>query len=315
MSGKKGCLLGWLMGNGETGTPDIPNPPSPPPPSGTGNMNKKALLIGINKYQMPGANLNGCVNDVNNMWDILVNKQGFEPDNIRMVTDERATKANILSRLEWLVAGSKAGDLLIFQYSGHGSQVRDRNGDELNDHMDEILCPTDLDWDDPLTDDIVATYFKRIPKGAFLTFICDACHSGTMDRSLVSPNSNPHPTKERFLPPPADILARSRGRDLKTKKVGCRSLFKSNGNVTYSEQRHMLLSGCRDDQTSADAFIDGKYQGAMTASLLKMLKTHPDASWVRVHEEMLKYLSGSFSQVPQLSGPKPELEAKPFSKS
>jgi len=195
----------------------------------------------------------------------------------------------------------------------HNSQVRDRNGDELKDSLDEILCPHDLDWDNPLSDDILADHFKRVPEGAFLTFVCDACHSGTMDRDLKPQSNDSHPNKERFLAPPTDIIARSRGRDMKVNKLGWRSLNRGENDVSYTNQRHMLISGCRDDQTSADAFIDGKYQGAMTAMLLRALNTHPDASWVRIHEEMLKYLSqGGFSQVPQLSGPKDRLDAKPF---
>ena len=56
----------------------------------------KALLIGINKY--PNCPLNGCVNDVNDMANFLVQQYKFNPDNIRMLTDERATTAAILER-------------------------------------------------------------------------------------------------------------------------------------------------------------------------------------------------------------------------
>ena len=34
-------------------------------------MAKKALLIGINRYRILGADLRGCVNDVNNMKSVL----------------------------------------------------------------------------------------------------------------------------------------------------------------------------------------------------------------------------------------------------
>jgi len=102
---------------------------------------KKALLVGINIYDPSlGSNLNGCVNDVENIRDILINYFGFDPDNVRVITDSRATKFNILERLSWLLNGNKDGDEIVFHYSGHGSQIRDRNGDELNDGLDEILC-------------------------------------------------------------------------------------------------------------------------------------------------------------------------------
>ena len=110
-------------------------------------MANKALLVGINKYKIPGADLNGCVNDVANMRDILLKFFGFTTKEIRVLVDERATKKNIMERLKWLVSGAKAGDRLLLHYSGHGSQVVDRDGDELKDRMDEIICPHDMDWD------------------------------------------------------------------------------------------------------------------------------------------------------------------------
>lgn len=141
-------------------------------------------LVGIDKYQDKRNNLNGCINDVKSMYDLLINQFGFEHDNIRMLTDHRATKKNIIKRIKWLINNSIEGDELVLHYSGHGSQVRDRNGDELNDNLDEILCPCDMNWDDPLTDDILSNIFSKKPYGVFLTFICDSCHSGTMTREI-----------------------------------------------------------------------------------------------------------------------------------
>ena len=152
---------------------------------------KKALIVGINKYRIPGNDLNGCVNDAEIMYNLLTTQFKFDPTNVRVLVDERATKRGILERLEWLLTGYKLGDELIFYYSGHGSQVRDRNGDELEDQLDEILCPYDLNWDDLLTDDYLGALFKQIPKGVYLSMVCDSCHSGTMTKSVFRYPSNP----------------------------------------------------------------------------------------------------------------------------
>jgi len=40
-------------------------------------MAKRALLIGINKYQIAGADLRGCVNDVTDLSAALVKFGGF----------------------------------------------------------------------------------------------------------------------------------------------------------------------------------------------------------------------------------------------
>jgi len=84
----------------------------------------KALLVGINKY--PGNELNGCVNDVQEMAGFLTTKCNFAHGDIRLLTDARATTQSIRERLNWLLDGLKPGDRAFFQYSGHGAQVATR---------------------------------------------------------------------------------------------------------------------------------------------------------------------------------------------
>lgn len=89
------------------------------------------------------------------------------------------TKRNIRNALRWLVHGCQSGDSLVFHYSGHGSQVRDRDGDEV-DGYDESLLPVDYDTDGRLVDDeINATIVRPLPAGAVLHAIVDTCFSGT----------------------------------------------------------------------------------------------------------------------------------------
>ncbi len=243
---------------------------------------KYALLVGINKY-LPSLNcdLRGCVNDIEHMYDILVNMFNFPPDNIRVLTDERATRSNIVEHLWWLVKHTFSE--LVFQDSSHGSQVRDRNGDELNDGLDEILCPYDMDFDNPLTDDLLNRIFSKLPSSSFLTCIIDACHSGTMTREIIG-------EKPRFLTPPTDIAFRGINRDLPVKKIGQKSLL-----------NHVLISACRDDQAAADAFIEGKWQGAMTYSLTKYIS--PEVSWADIFPNVVSLLDDNgFDQAQQMNG-------------
>jgi len=258
---------------------------------------KRALLVGINKYAPAlNADLRGCVNDVENMHTVLINKFGFNPDDIRVLTDFRATKDAIIDRLDWLVDDISEGDELVFHYSGHGSQTRDRNGDELEDGLDEILCPTDLDWNNPLTDDYLYKIFKIVPHGVFLTMFCDACHSGSMTRGIVgNPTAKDVDCSPRYLEPPFDIKARAVNRKLKVRTIGAKQ-DKSN------PQNHILISGCRDDQTSADAFIDGKYQGAFTWALTSVIAEDSNITFKEAHARAVNKLNAGFTQVPQLSG-------------
>ena len=254
---------------------------------------KKALLVGLNKYHPSlHADLRGCVNDVENMREMLITLFGFDPENIRVLTDERATFEGILERIYWLLHSSRKGDELLFHYSGHGSQVRDRNGDELNDGLDEILCPYDLNWEEPFTDDTLAELFKKVHKHANLTMVWDSCHSGSMTRGLGNPGRLGTPNMSRFLTPPFDIVSRSMDRELPKSTIGKKQ---------KGSQRHVLLSGCRDDQTSADAHIDNKYQGAFTWALTSTIRANPNISWKDAHRHAVTRLQ-RYTQVPQISG-------------
>jgi len=145
---------------------------------------KKALIIGIN---YSGDNqLSGCVRDAIYLTHLLRTKFGFKPDNIHLMVDEniediqgvrssKPTRAEILKAMNWLMRDASKGDSLFFSFSGHGGQVVDWDGDEL-DGWDQTICSLDEDIvDDELYDRLV----RRVPKGARLTAVIDACHSAT----------------------------------------------------------------------------------------------------------------------------------------
>jgi hypothetical protein len=224
---------------------------------------------------MPSSNLNGCVNDILNIRDIILKYYNFKIDNVRVVLDERATKQAIMDRLHWLLLGAKPGDNLIFHYSGHGSQIRDRQNDELSDGLDELICPTNMDFNRPDTfiiDDEFKALFSLVPQGVNLEIMLDCCHSGTGTRELMFdiPDSLANPVdKNRYVAPPLDIMLRDSG-DLEVNGI----LKKPSGGVNGDSNptTHTLFAGCRDNQTSADAFINGTYNGAFTYYLCKNIR-------------------------------------------
>ena len=265
---------------------------------------KKAVLVGINKYKMAGSDLSGCVNDVTNVRDVLLKYFGFAAKDIRVVVDERATKKNIMARLAWLVGKAKKGDCLLFHYSGHGSQIADRDGDELKDKMDEIICPHDMDWDGTfITDDELGKVFKGAPSGVSLEVLLDSCHSGTGTREMTGIAGLPQELsfKPRFLQPPVDIACRA-DEDMEVRKL-------LRGSNTMN---HVLFAGCRDNQTSADAYIGGAYNGAFSYYFCKHLR---DAQGNVTRGELIKRVRASlkfngFSQVPQLEAGTAERKKK-----
>ena len=275
------------------------------------SMTKKALVVGIDKYKNPAWNLEGCTMDAAVMSGMLQDHFGFPGDNVRVVLDDRATKANILGRLDWLVRDAKQGDVLVFFYAGHGSQVRDRNGDELEDEMDEILCPHDLDWDDPLTDDILHSYFTRVQKGVNLTIIFDCCHSGTGTRSLWAPVSPEGEIgeieyqKTRYIKPPLDIEHRSRGIALRARRLG----------ETVIKENHILLAACTSAQEAQEKRFRGQARGAFSYYFAEALKRVDwKLSYREAHQDTLVRLrDNGFVQIPQLEGPEELLNRQLFS--
>jgi hypothetical protein len=266
-------------------------------------MIKKALLVGINDYNSI-CDLKGCINDVSDMHFLLKSFFKFDTENIRVLTDDRATKANILKRLKWLTSDAKTGDLLVFHFAGHGSQIRDRDSDtdELNDGMDEILCPYDMNWDNVfIVDDDLGEIFKGLPEGVLLEVILDCCHSGTCLRDvegLTPPPelASPTPTMNRYLPPPLDIEFRFADEIDNLEKRG----FKK-GADERARKGNILWAGCMDNQTSADALIDGRYHGAFTYHLCTHLRREPDISRTRLLGKVRASLrNGGYSQLPQL---------------
>lgn len=301
---------------------------------------KKMFGFGINNFADPSAALQGCVNDTGNIRKIFVDgPMKVDPKNVRLVCDERATRLAIYERLDWCTRGWEGpGDQLIIQGSCHGTQVVCRDGDEVGDNMDECLCPYDFPdlWDSPtnapdaeacakflgrlpkplMCDDDMAIFLKKIPSFVATAMIIDACHSGSSDREIRrGPKFEP-----KFVPAPFDIESRGLGRDLTVRKFGRKrgvDRAVNNTNVHYTDQRHILLSGCRDDQTSADANIIMP-QGAMSWSFEQALIDlgyflGKKPTWIHTHLQMLVRLAQyGFEQMPQLTGPEDLLNAPVF---
>lgn len=276
-------------------------------------MARKALLIGINRYRVPGSDLRGCVNDVKNMAAALTAHAGFAAGDIATLTDLEATKKALQAGIRKLLKGARKGDVLLLHYSGHGANVPDANGDEA-DRRDEILCPTDLDWYDPLTDDWLRSTFDTLPAGVNLTVVMDCCHSGTNTRALLPPDA---PSIPRYLPCPLDLMAVESGRKLRGKvAVGMRAASpakRRKSDVVAVDIPEILISGCRDTQTSADAYIGNGYNGALTYHLVAALKAAKGKIGYRdLHARTCELLkTGSYDQVPQLEGRAGRLDA-PF---
>ena len=267
-------------------------------------LHKKFYVgVGINAY--PSNGLNGCVNDIEDMFELLTKYYGFERgDNMRLLCDSRATKAAIWERLLWLVGICKEGDLCLFNYSGHGASLPNRTSHGEIDGVDECLVPYDFDWSAPhmlLDDDLGMIADKIAAKGAIPIFIIDACHSGTILRDM---NFNPaFKMKNKCIVPPIDIRARI------TDNIRNRTVVDS----LADNENSILIAGCKEKQTSADAYFNGKYNGALTYNLVKALKSNHSLTYAQLETVLATEMEqGGFEQTPLIIGPKNLIDKKVF---
>jgi len=261
-------------------------------------MAKRAICVGINKFaKYPQFTLQGCVNDAKDMAALCKSLLGFKASEVTTLTDSQATKAAIMSKLKAAVADAKAGKLsyIVFSWSSHGTQMTDKSGDEP-DGMDEAFVPYDIaekggDWDPAhiITDDEFHDLFQQLPESVLLEVYLDTCHSGS---GLRGAEFSLHAPRPRYVAPPSGQGT------IPQRDVSGFALARG----TEAPATHQILwSGCKANQTSADAYFNGRYNGAFTYYFVKVMKdTQNKGSRKAVVDQMRAQMKGKFSQVPQL---------------
>src|SRR5690606_21893459 len=119
--------------------------------------------------------------DARRFASLLQSRFGFEKDDIVVLTGARGTTDAIIEAINrHLIARTMPGDVAVFLFTGHGSQVLDLDGDE-EDGLDEVICPWDHDWqrvESWFTDDILGNMMARLSHANALVVV-DSCHAGT----------------------------------------------------------------------------------------------------------------------------------------
>lgn len=99
-------------------------------------IQKHGLLIGISTYPTEtGWGKTHASNDVKVVNKSLQN-EGFH--DVHILLNERATKQDVLNKLESILLELQQGDVFLFYFSGHGQLIKDYNADEF-DGYDESL--------------------------------------------------------------------------------------------------------------------------------------------------------------------------------
>lgn len=261
---------------------------------GLGAPTRRALLIGINEYRTVPS-LQGSINDIETMRQVLITRWGFAPAHITVVRDNQATRAGILSALQQLVRQTQPNDIVYFHYSGHGSQVQDFSGDE-EDGLDETLVPHDgrTDRVPDIIDDELDAIFARLNARAAV-IVLDSCHSGTATRALDI-RARSIPADNRI-----DLYRADQAGEVQARAI-----------VPRMQSRYLVMSGAAANQEALDGPVDGRYHGFFTYSLSRSLMSQPaNASARAVFAGVERELRRIQMQFGRSSMPEPQLEAPP----
>lgn len=240
---------------------------------------------------------------------------------------------NILAAMQWLV--SEPGTINFMHYSGHGGQVQASSGEYRSTGLDDTIVPVDFERNGQIPSGILhRTLVSRLQPTSSLFVILDCCHSGSalelpyVFRADEDGNVNMmdnvktgiHLVGEAEHLIQGGFNVNSIG-EAKTLLAGATSFFKG---LTHQQEQTdqyglgssdtqsqyasegaknvWMYSGCRDDQTSADASIAGSHVGAMSWAFLQSMKQFgPNQGYIQVLQTTRQILKGRYQQIPQLS--------------
>lgn len=266
------------LDDGREPTMDVVAPPTPPV-KGRRPV-KRALCVGINAY--PDMPLSGCVADAR-LWARTFKGLGFQTE---LLLDREATRGGILAGLEKLVRESGPGDVLAFQFAGHGTQFRDRDGDRgrdaETDGKDEAIVPFDYTQRPCILDDEQFEVFQKLPGGVSLTCFYDCCHSGSATRAALDKfaeilqatmegrsarGGGDDRPQYRFIDPTPEMWREYRALKQDRKQSGAAPVKR-----TEESLRWVAFSACRDDQLALEVSQEGARNGVFTRLTTPLLQ-------------------------------------------
>ncbi|KAF2186786.1 peptidase C14 [Zopfia rhizophila CBS 207.26] len=303
------------------------------------HQRKKSLLVGIN-YTGTQHTLQGCHQDIENIAEFL-SYHGYSKDQrCRVVLADTPdidydfpfypTGHNILAAMDWLV--SEPNCTLFFHYSGHGGQIRDVDGNRSTG-LDDSIVPVDYEQRGQISSTLLHEHLvTRMAPGCTLFIVMDCCHSGSaielpyVYRSDSEGNVNLLDNLKagaRLVGEAHNLIQGGFSFDKLGEAqhlfAGATSFFRGLRHMgeqeeegleggefagQYGSERKMvtMFSGCRDDQTSADAKIAGESTGAMSWAFLETMRREENPTYVQALQMTRRLLDQSnYTQIPQLS--------------
>lgn len=268
-----------------------------------------AVMIGIDEYAaMSIRNLRGCRNDVLAMRSFLLTNLHVPPDQIIMLLDQNATRANIIGAIGSLLEhpGLQRDDQILIHFSGHGSLMRPPPMWNSGPYV-QSLVPHDSGADGVynIPDRTLGALLDALASkhGSNITVVLDACHSGSGTRNLEAEGAAyaRRAAPDERLPPP-DLDA--------TLLTGSTARNAGASGWPTAGMPYVLLAGCRDVEQSYEyrpaAEGAGSWNGALTYFTLQTLRELANVgpiSYRDLHERVAAQVNTIYPlQMPQCEG-------------
>ena len=244
-----------------------------------------ALTIGLNKvdpkhYGGWSGELNACEADAEDMAGIAKGKK-FKATTLKT---KSATRARVVGQITSAAKTLKSGDIFMLSYSGHGGQLPDMNNDEP-DAEDETWCL----YDGEMLDDELYALWRKFSPGVRILVFSDSCHSGTVTKlayyqgtvALRGGAVGSKEVKYRAMPPDVALRTYRKNQKFYDDLQKDPALGKAEDSVKASV---LLISGCQDNQFSAD----GTFNGLFTGTLLQVWSDGKSSNYRKFHKAIAK---------------------------
>jgi hypothetical protein len=225
--------------------------------------NALSLCIGLNSvdpnhYDGWSGALNACEADASDMADIAA----LQGTRVTKLLTRAATRAATLAALRAAASSLQPGGFFFLSYSGHGGQVPDATGDEL-DGQDETWCL----FDGQLLDDELYRELGRFAEGVRIFVVSDSCHSGTVVKAAFYQKHVPFFFESRADPKVYRAMPSSVALGTYRKnRAFYDEIAESLGTAAHAaavRSSVILISGCQDNQLSGDGVFNGVFTGRL----------------------------------------------------
>jgi hypothetical protein len=283
---------------------------------GLARAETRALVVGVSGYPNLPAEIRlvGPKNDAREVANTLV-RLGVPASDVTVLADGvqnlesgvsnpgPGTRQAVLDALDRLAEASKAGDTVVFYFSGHGSQQPDLDGDEEGGD-DEVFLPYDVGkWEadgieNALVDDELNVRVQKIlDKGADFFGIIDACHSATGFRSVAGDDARVRGIDPSLLGVPED------------RPGGERALFLERKAPPKGKGRAAFFYAAQETEEALEKSppnaTDGESYGVFTYTMLARLARTPDITYRTLHQAVVADIKRNTlmtTQTPDLEG-------------